>query len=172
MINAIIFYSFVIISIKQQSMTCYFPDSSSWPKIFLPYLTLKMQRFFFFKAAIDYFCIPDNTLCLPPTFAEAIVFKRSLPIFFFFGGGGRGKGWAKRVNCRRFVNREWARAHIHFPLVLVFFICFGVNQANLHKWFLIGMHGERHNFTFLAAFMLSRDAKFRVSVIRNRAVLV
>ena len=38
--------------------------------------------------AIDYFRIPDNTLCLPPTFAKAIVFKKRLPTFFFWGGGG------------------------------------------------------------------------------------
>lgn len=55
------------------------------------YLTLKMPSVFFQKkAVIDYFCIPDNILCLPPTFEKAIVFKNAYP-FFFGGGGGEGR---------------------------------------------------------------------------------
>ena len=54
------------------------------------YLTLKMPSVFFQKkAVIDYFCIPDNILCLPPTFEKALVFKNACP--FFLGGGGEGR---------------------------------------------------------------------------------
>ena len=61
------------------------------------YLTLKMPSVFFQKkAVIDYFCIPDNILCLPPTFEKAIVFKNAYPFFFFWGGGG-GEGGQKEL---------------------------------------------------------------------------